>query len=128
MQIHAMYTIGAVEIPPLCVEDGKRTCFLLEHPNQSVLQHIVDWIAYTGVKYISECPYSIVRGQQLAELEREQNFEKYRDPQYRKQINALKGEFCPKGGSALYTAKDEKGIPVFQRGYAGTLGGKPIQH
>lgn len=113
MQIHAMYTIGAVEIPPLCVEDGNRTCFLLEHPNATVLQHIVDWLAYSSVKYISECPYAIVRGQQLAEMEREYRFEKYKTTSYTQQIRALKAELIPHGGSALLTPIDEHGQPKF---------------
>lgn len=128
MQIHAMHTIGAVEIPPQCVEDGNRTCFLLEHPNATVLQHVVDWIAYAGVKYISECPYAIVRGQQIADLEREQRFEKYKSSTYVRQLSAMKAEILPAGGTGCYKPIDEDGRAVFERGYTGTLGGKPVQH
>lgn len=115
MQIHAMHTIAAVEIPPICVEDGRRTCFLLEHPNATVLGHIVDWLRYSSVHYISECPYAIVRGKQLEELERDLSFEKYRKPQYTQQLRAIKGELIPNGGSALYTPTDEQGQPIFVR-------------
>lgn len=127
MQIHAMYTIGAVEIPPLLVEDGKRTCYLLEHPSQTVVQNILNWIRYSSVKYLFECPYIIKRSENMVDLEREISFSKYQRPSYAKQLNEIKKECFTSAGPSLYTPTDENGNPVFIKDYQGTLANKPIE-
>lgn len=106
-QVLALHTIGAVEVPPLLVEDGRRTAYLLENPNQRLLEMISEWIRIIGVKYLSENPYRRKRGEVIDEMDEKIRLEPYKRPSYAYAMKELKAQTM--GQSALYEPTKEDG-------------------
>ncbi len=57
--LYSMYELGGIEHSPYIVEDNeRRTIVLLEHPNNTLMQHIIDWLGTcVGLNYRLLCPY-----------------------------------------------------------------------
>lgn len=57
--LQSLHELGGVELPPYIVEDSTaRTIILLENPNKTMMQHVIDWIgSCVGLHYFYRCPY-----------------------------------------------------------------------
>lgn len=67
--LHSAFAITALERPPYLVEDGQRTIYLLEYPNQAVLDNIERWLYWTcGINFYLKNPYRIAKAEDDIEL------------------------------------------------------------